>query len=78
MSSYHYWIKGARRCSLSARMHVESSNTANVWFCVPAEDSFLYKVEQWCISHKCGRRVQYDTFIFKNNKHKMLFLLCWG
>lgn len=75
--SYHFWIKGAQRCSLTARKHIESTDPGK-WFTTAANSTYLDEVEQWCLKHRCGRRVHHDTFIFKNNKHKMLFQMCWG
>lgn len=71
----HFWIKGARRCSLAARSQVRRGD--QLWD-LPATDSFLHQVDEWTVKHHCGRRVDYDTFIFKNKKHLTFFLLHWS
>ena len=35
-------------------------------------------IQQWCEEHNCGRRTSFDTFRFRNQKEKMMFLLRWG
>ena len=38
----------------------------------------LDPVQEWCVNNKCGTRISFDMFRFRNNKEKTLFLLRWG
>lgn len=77
MPKEHVWVTGARRCSLSARTLIRSPDNTR-WFSTSASESYLDEVELWCNKMGYGRRVDYDTFIFKNKKYRMLFLLRWS
>ncbi len=35
-------------------------------------------IQKWCEEHQCGVRTSFDTFRFRNQKEKMMFLLRWG
>ncbi len=35
-------------------------------------------IQKWCKEHQCGVRTSFDTFRFRNQKEKMMFLLRWG
>jgi len=35
-------------------------------------------IQDWCVQHNCGIRTSFDTFKFKTNKEKTMFLLKWG
>ncbi len=35
-------------------------------------------IQKWCEEHHCGIRTSFDTFRFRNQKEKMMFLLRWG
>lgn len=35
-------------------------------------------IQQWCEEHNCGTRTSFDTFHFRNQKEKTMFLLRWG
>ena len=35
-------------------------------------------IQKWCEEHHCGVRTSFDTFRFKTQKEKMMFLLRWG
>jgi len=35
-------------------------------------------VQAWCERNGCGRRMSFDTFKFKTDKDKSLFLLTWS
>ena len=53
---------------------------------VPGERSFLLglaerdidPIQRWCEEHNCGIRTSFDTFRFRNQKEKTMFLLQWG
>lgn len=38
----------------------------------------LDPIQKWCEDHNCGVRTSFDTFRFKNQKEKTMFLLKWG
>lgn len=38
----------------------------------------LNPVQQWCETSKCGKRISFDMFKFKNRKEITAFLLVWG
>lgn len=35
-------------------------------------------IQQWCVDHNCGKRMSFDTFQFKTQAEKTMFLLVWG
>lgn len=41
-------------------------------------ESHLIPVQEWCTQNKCGTRISFDMFRFRNEKEKTLFLLRWG
>lgn len=67
------WVDTARRCSLSARVR----KTPEGWDLGISEQDIM-PIVIWCQEHNCGRRTSFDTFQFKNNKQKTMFLLRWG
>lgn len=38
----------------------------------------LDPIHKWCDEHNCGVRTSFDTFRFRNQKEKTMFLLKWG
>lgn len=38
----------------------------------------LLPVQEWCLKSKCGSRISFDMFRFKNRKEITAFLLVWG
>ena len=38
----------------------------------------LDPIQQWCEEHNCGRRTSFDTFRFRNQQEKTMFLLRWS
>ena len=36
------------------------------------------QMAHWCLENDCGYRTSYDTFKFRTNKQRMMFLLRWG
>jgi hypothetical protein len=36
------------------------------------------QMTHWCLENDCGYRTSYDTFKFRTNKQRMMFLLRWG
>jgi hypothetical protein len=41
-------------------------------------ESDMDAVQAWCDETNCGKRMSFDTFRFKNAKHKTMFLLRWA
>lgn len=41
-------------------------------------DADLLPVQEWCLKSKCGSRISFDMFRFKNRKEITAFLLVWG
>jgi hypothetical protein len=35
-------------------------------------------VAQWCQEHRCGQRMSFDTWRFRNDEEITLFLLRWS
>ena len=46
------------------------------WRTVP-EESYLDEIQKWCEETKCGKRMSFDVFSFKNEKEYMMFVLRW-
>ncbi|NDC04400.1 MAG: hypothetical protein EBZ81_15930 [Betaproteobacteria bacterium] len=43
-----------------------------------APDAYVvHPIQEWCLENNCGRRMSYDTFRFRNQKQKTMFLLRW-
>jgi len=38
----------------------------------------LLPIQKWCETTKCGRRMSFDMFQFKNESEITAFLLVWG
>ena len=41
-------------------------------------EEHLIPVQQWCEANRCGRRISFDMFRFKNREQITMFLLRWG
>ena len=41
-------------------------------------DQIIPQMTHWCLENDCGYRTSYDTFKFRTNKQRMMFLLRWG
>ena len=41
-------------------------------------DNALDEVSDWCRQNKCGRRMSYDMWKFKNESEMTMFLLRWS
>jgi len=37
----------------------------------------VFPIQEWCLENNCGSRMSYDTFKFRNQKQKTMFLLRW-
>jgi len=35
-------------------------------------------IQKWCEEHTCGTRTSFNTFRFRSQKEKTIFLLRWG
>jgi len=77
MSKEIYWIKTARRNSLSGRVRIRPFDNAHD-FSVGLNESDIDPIQKWCQENNCGIRTSFDTFKFKNKKEITLFLLKWG
>jgi len=42
------------------------------------KESDIDPIQQWCTQTRCGKRISFDTFIFKENKQITMFLLRWS
>ena len=41
-------------------------------------ENILDGIGQWCNENRCGKRISYDTFKFRNEKDMQAFLLRWS
>jgi hypothetical protein len=41
-------------------------------------EAMLYPVQEWSDQNKCGRRMSFDLWQFKNEKEVSMFLLKWS
>lgn len=41
-------------------------------------EHMLYPVQEWCETTKCGKRMSFDLFQFRNDEEVTAFLLKWG
>lgn len=41
-------------------------------------EEMLIPVQDWCEENKCGVRISFDMFRFKNREQITMFLLRWG
>lgn len=41
-------------------------------------EEHLVPVQQWCEENRCGRRISFDMFRFKNREQITMFLLRWS
>ena len=67
------WVKTARKCSLSARVEVMPRG----WE-VGISEKDIEPIQAWCQQNRCGRRISFDTFQFKNKAQITMFLLRWA
>lgn len=42
------------------------------------KESDIDPIQQWCTQNRCGKRISFDTFIFKEDKQITMFLLRWS
>jgi hypothetical protein len=42
------------------------------------EEADMTEVQYWCSVHRCGRRISYDMFKFRNEAEITMFLLKWS
>jgi len=38
----------------------------------------LDPVQEWCVENKCGRRIAFEMFKFRNEQEVTMFLLRWS
>lgn len=69
------WVKSQRRCSLAARLAMEFNSDLVLFGSLTDK---LDSIQAWCESNKCGKRVSYDIFQFRNKKELSCFLLRWS
>ena len=41
-------------------------------------DTDIDPIQDWCVANKCGVRMSFDTFKFRNEKELTMFLLRWS
>lgn len=41
-------------------------------------DTDMDPVQDWCVANKCGIRMSFDTFRFRNERELTIFLLKWS
>jgi len=68
-----FWVEAARRFSLAGRLEVGPRG-----FEVGLNEKDMDPIQKWCEEHRCGRRISFDTFQFKNKAQMTMFLLRWG
>jgi hypothetical protein len=44
---------------------------------VGLRETDMIPIQEWCGQNKCGRRTSFDTFKFRTEKEKVMFLLKW-
>lgn len=47
-------------------------------FLLGLSETDMDPIQQWCKEHHCGTRTSFDTFRFRNQREKTMFLLRWG
>ena len=67
------WIQSEGRFRLAARTELMPRG----WE-IGVSESDMDPIQAWCEEHRCGRRVSFDTFQFKNQTQITMFLLKWG
>ena len=67
------WISAARRFSLAARLEIQPRG----WE-VGVNEKDMEPIQEWCQQNRCGRRISFDTFQFKNKAQITMFLLRWA
>jgi hypothetical protein len=78
------WIDSTEPNSLAARVTTfDLSDGTTVYLLGDALTGtsthlLLDNIAKWCSDNKCGRRISYDIFKFKNKKQMTLFLLKWA
>jgi len=77
MSKKIYWVESSEKNSLAGRMRIVASDSDKE-FTSGLNESDIDPIQEWCEEHKCGRRISFDTFQFKNKKELTMFLLRWG
>jgi hypothetical protein len=48
------------------------------WESFGLKESDIDPIQQWCTENRCGKRISFDTFIFKEDKQITMFLLRWS
>lgn len=69
------WVQGKREyLTLIARVFYEHGALTATGLA----DMDLEPVHQWCKENRCGVRISFEEFRFKNKKEMSFFLLKWG
>lgn len=42
------------------------------------DEADMSEVQHWCTVHRCGRRISFDLFQFRNEAEITMFLLRWS
>ena len=72
-----YWIESTEKNSLAGRVRVVAFS-GDKEFTSGLSESDVDPIQKWCEEHKCGCRISFDTFQFKNKKELTIFLLRWA
>lgn len=71
-----FWerLEGNRRIILIARTRYENGARSFIGL----RDTDLDPVQDWCVASKCGERISFDMFKFRNEQEMAVFLLKWS
>lgn len=73
------WIPvEGRPLYLEARLEYVHSTDHVATTLTGLRDTDLDPVQDWCVANKCGVRLSFDQFKFRNEKEIVAFLLKWG
>ena len=69
------WVQGERSYpTLMARVHYDHGAVTPTGL----GNFDLDPVQHWCDENKCGVRISFDEFKFRNQEEMSMFLLKWG
>jgi len=69
-----YFWEAKGKLELVLKAELDTGSGPNI---VAPDAHVVYPIQEWCLENNCGRRMSYDTFRFRNQKQKTLFLLRW-
>ena len=71
------WEKINRRPGVWIRLHGPALAHPSYPDHTSLTESEADAIMQWCMEHKCGVRMSFDMWKFKNKQELMLFVLKW-